>query len=79
MSVSMISAVEKGVRVLSEAALENLLTVLGISREEMEVIAVSNIEEFEERHRALAEATTKGILAAIAAQHNARKSLGMQV
>lgn len=76
-SVSMISALEKGVRDLSETARENLLTVLGISYEELEVIAIEDLSEFEERHRALVKATKKGILAAITAQYSARKSLGM--
>ena len=77
MSVSMISAVEKGTRVLSDSALEQLLTVLALSREELALIAIENLDDLKERNRTIAEIARKGILTAIEAQHSARKSLGM--
>ena len=77
LSPSMISSLESGDRSLSETALENLLTVLSLSEEEFDLIAVENIEQFERRYRRLAQMGQNLILKAIATQYSARKKLGV--
>jgi transcriptional regulator with XRE-family HTH domain len=77
LSISMISAIETGDRTPSEETIENLMTVLSLSREELELICLDDLSKFAARYRKLAGHTQQAILEAIASQYRARKRLGL--
>ncbi len=77
LSKSMVSAVENGERDLSEDSIENLRSVLSMSREQLELLCVQNLSDFAVNRQRLVELLQHSILEAIGCQYIARKALGL--
>lgn len=75
LSVSMISAIENGIRAPSDESVAHLLFALLLSREELEIIAIESDDIFKEKYCERSVVTQSGILETIAAQLYARKQL----
>lgn len=78
MSLSMVSAVEKGTRNMSKEGMDQLARALGLSLEELELAASADFDDLPPKFARLAAATQNVLINAIRAQLGARRALGIE-